>query len=92
MFKISELVFYINKSKELMLKKPKENDENSALFCSLDKMERVIKRLRNDGVEMVPFNYTILSCFPGAIKVMEEQWQKEFTKGYIQGVKDGSKQ
>ena len=58
------------------------------LTVELEKLEKMCKKLRKSKIKEVSFELLIGSCFPHVLDNIKEEMHRQYTLGYVQGLKE----
>ena len=61
------------------------------LTVKFELLERIVRFLRRDGAQPdteVSFEFLVGSCFPNALENIKLALREEYTKGYLDGLKE----
>ena len=62
------------------------------LTVKLETLEKICKMLKKNKTKEVSFEFLIASCFPHVLDNIKEEMRRQYTKGYVNGLKEGGKQ
>lgn len=62
------------------------------LTVKFETLERIYKILKAKGTQEVSFEFLIASCFPHVLDSIKEEMRRQYTEGYVNGLKEGGKQ
>lgn len=54
-------------------------------------LDEMIKRLKEDKLNEVSFEFIVGSCFPDALENIKTELRKQYTIGYTEGLKESQK-
>ena len=60
------------------------------LHVSYEKFRKIYKKTKELGMKEISFEFLIGSCFPKALENIKEEMRRQYTKGYVEGLKDGN--
>lgn len=62
------------------------------LTVKFETLEKIYKILKAKGTQEVSFEFLIGSCFPHVLDNIKEEMRRQYTEGYVNGLKEGGKQ
>ncbi len=61
------------------------------LIVETKMLENMCKRLKQEQIETVSFEFLVGSCFPTALANIKEELRLQYTLGYTEGLKNNDK-
>jgi hypothetical protein len=62
------------------------------LTVKFETFEKIYKILKAKDTQEVSFEFLIASCFPHVLDNIKEEMRRQYTEGYVNGLKEGGKQ
>ena len=59
------------------------------LKIDIDKFNKVVKAIKKANMKEVSFEFLVGSCFPKAFDNIKEEMRRQYTFGYLEGLKEG---
>lgn len=60
------------------------------LHVNYEKLKKICKKTKELGIKEISFEFLVGSCFPNALKNIQEEMRRQYTLGYSQGRKDAN--
>lgn len=59
------------------------------LVIEYKKFKKVYNAIKDHNIKEISFEFLVGSCFPNALQNIKEEMRKQYTQGYIEGLKEG---
>ena len=60
------------------------------LHVSYEKFRKIYKKTKELKMKEISFEFLVGSCFPKALENIQEEMRRQYTKGYVEGLKDSN--